>query len=35
VALSADDLAFLSDTFPPGVAAGFRYREDHMKNMYL
>ena len=35
VALSPDDVAYLSSAFPPGVAAGFRYREEHMKNMYL
>ena len=35
VDLSAEDVAYLSAAFPPGVAAGFRYREDHMKNMYL
>ena len=35
VALTAEDVAFLSNAFPPGVAAGFRYREEHMKNMYL
>jgi aryl-alcohol dehydrogenase-like predicted oxidoreductase len=35
VALTPEDVAFLSNAFPPGVAAGFRYREEHMKNMYL
>ncbi len=35
VELTQEDVAYLSAAFPPGVAAGFRYREDHMKNMYL
>ena len=35
IALPPEDVAFLSSAFPPGVAAGFRYREEHMKNMYL
>ena len=33
--LTADDLAFLAQAFPHGVAAGTRYRAEHMKNMYL
>jgi aryl-alcohol dehydrogenase-like predicted oxidoreductase len=33
--LTAEDLSFLAETFPHGVAAGTRYRAEHMKNMYL
>lgn len=33
--LTAEDLAFLAEAFPHGVAAGTRYRAEHMKNMYL
>ena len=33
--LTAEDLTFLAEAFPHGVAAGTRYRAEHMKNMYL
>lgn len=33
--LDEGDLDFLSESFPLGIAAGTRYRTEHMKNMYL
>jgi len=33
--LTVEDIAFLAEAFPHGVAAGTRYRAEHMKNMYL
>jgi aryl-alcohol dehydrogenase-like predicted oxidoreductase len=33
--LTVEDLSFLAEAFPHGVAAGTRYRAEHMKNMYL
>jgi aryl-alcohol dehydrogenase-like predicted oxidoreductase len=33
--LAQEDLDFLAEAFPHGVAAGTRYRSEHMKNMYL
>lgn len=35
VSLDEEDLKFLAEKFPPGIAAGTRYRTEHMKNMYL
>jgi aryl-alcohol dehydrogenase-like predicted oxidoreductase len=35
VALSADDLAQISDAIPVGAAAGLRYPEAQMKSVYV
>ena len=35
IGLTPAELGFLAACFPPDVAAGLRYRAEHMKNMYL